>query len=75
MSSLIKSLFKFIWKSKCDKVRREIITLDFLKGGLKMVNIANFMASIKCSWIKKLTQGYKHWMDFVLAINGTYFAK
>lgn len=62
--SLSKSLYEFIWNSKCDKVKREIVTLDYLKGGLKMVNISNFMASLKCLWIKKLTQGYKPWMDF-----------
>lgn len=54
ISSLIKSLFEFIWKSKCDKVKKEIVTL-VLKGGLEMVNISNFMASFKYSWIKKLT--------------------
>lgn len=39
--SLIRGLFEFIWKSKCDKVKREVVSFDFLKGGLKMVNIAN----------------------------------
>lgn len=62
--SLSKSLFELIWNSKCNKVKREIVTLDYLKGGLKMINISNFMASLKCSWIKTLTQGYKPWMDF-----------
>lgn len=64
ISFLIKSLFEFIWKSKCDKVKKEIVTLGYLKGGLTMVNISSFMAALKCSWIKKLTQGYKPGMDF-----------
>lgn len=64
ISSLIRSLFKFIWKSKCDKVKREIVTLDYQKNGFKMVNITNFMTSLKCSWIKKLSHGYKPWMNF-----------
>lgn len=75
ISSLIKSQFEYILKSKCDKVNREIGTLDYLKGGLKMVNISNFIASLQCSWIKKLTQGYKPWMNFFLSkINGNDFA-
>ena len=75
VTSLIKKLFEFIWKSRCDKVKREIVTQNFLKGGLKMVNIHNFIASLKCTWIKKLTQCHKPWMDIFKEINGNNFQK
>ena len=52
-----------------------IVIQDFLKGGLKIVNIANFIASLKYSWIKKLTQCHKPWMDNFNAINGIEFEK
>lgn len=57
-------------KSKCDKVNREIFSNGFLKGVFKIINVTFFMAYLKCSWIKKSTQCYKQWMDFILAING-----
>lgn len=41
------------------KLRDKFVSLDYLKGGFKTINIINFMTSLKCSRIKKLTQGYK----------------
>lgn len=40
-----------------------------------MMNIINFMASFKWSWIKKLTQGYKPGMDLFLLIDDNDFGK
>ena len=54
--SLCRNIFQFIWKSNCNKVKRQIVTQDFLKGGLKMLDINNFTASLKCTWIKKGNQ-------------------
>lgn len=39
-----------------------------------MMNIINFMASFKWSWIKK-TQGYKPGMDLFLLIDDNDFGK
>jgi hypothetical protein len=71
ISSLCKDIFEFIWKSKCDKVKRSIVTQDYQSGGLKMVNIDNFITSLKCSWVKRLvTTNDKPWLDIFLAVNG-----
>ena len=40
-----------------------------------MVNIRNFIASLKCTWIKKLTQRHNPWMDIFKEINGNDFQK
>lgn len=40
-----------------------------------MMNIINFMASFKWSWIKKLIQGYKPGMDLFLLIDDNDFGK
>ena len=49
VTALIKYLFERIWKSRCDKVKREIVTQNCLQLVLKMVNITNFTASLKCT--------------------------
>jgi hypothetical protein len=45
--------------SQTDKVKRQIVTQDYLKGGLKMVEIIFFFISLKCTWIKRLTNSHK----------------
>lgn len=38
-----------------------------------MVDINNFITSLKCSWIKRLTKAHKPWMDFLFTIYGNDF--
>jgi exonuclease III len=76
ISSLCRDIFEFIWKSKCDRVKRSVVTQDHQSGGLKMVNIDNFIKSLKCSWMKRLvTTNDKPWMDIFFAINGSDVVK
>lgn len=75
LSSLNRAIFKFLWKSKVDKVKRQIVTQDYTKGGLRMLDVYNFVSSLKCSWIKRLTLKPKPWMDIFLEINGKDVAK
>ena len=64
--------FQFLWKSKKrNKVKRQIVTQEMLKGGLKMLDTYNFVCSLKCSWIKTLTLHYKPWMDIFIAMNSS----
>ena len=70
IASLCEDVFEFIWKAKCDKVKRVVVTKDYYCGVLKMVNIDNFIKSLKCSWIKKFTASNQPWKDIFLAIHG-----
>ena len=36
------------------KIKRNILRNDFKDGGLKNVDIEHKIASLKCSWIKRL---------------------
>lgn len=67
---LNNEFFRFVWKSKCDKVKRSIVTQNFCTGGLKMLNFKNFIISLKCSWIKRVVQGGQSWMSIFKAIFG-----
>lgn len=43
ISSLNNLFYEFIWSSKMDKVKRQQVTQDYLKGGIKMLDIINFL--------------------------------
>lgn len=47
-------MFNFLWKSKVDKIKRKQITQEYSDGGLKMIEINNYIQSLKSSWIRRL---------------------
>lgn len=63
--------YNFLWKSKRNKVKRQIVTQEILKGCLEMLDINNFVCSSKCSYIKMLTLNYKPRMCISIVINGS----
>ena len=53
--NLSKKLYKFVWDDKLEKIKKEkILSKSKVNGGLKMPNIANFIYSLKCSWIRRI---------------------
>ena len=50
---------RFIWPSK-PKIKNEAISSDFKDGGLKNVDINKKIASLQCSWIKRLKDDSFH---------------
>ena len=49
-------MFNFIWDGKPDKIKRDTLMQDYGQGGLKMIDIENFILSLKVSWVKRLLQ-------------------
>ena len=53
-------MFSFIWKKKYsnqkafEKVKRKIMTQDYDKGGLKMIDMITFQKSLLLAWIPKI---------------------
>lgn len=70
ISMLTRELFKFIWGSQCDKVKRSTVTQIYTAGGLNMVDLKIFLVSLKCSWIKRLVSGGQDWIDIFESIYG-----
>ena len=58
-------MFEFLWNSKADKVKRNVITQDYFSGSLKMVDITSFIISLTCT-----CNSNKPWMDMFFAYNG-----
>lgn len=54
VKDLNEILFNFLWKSKVDKIKRKQITQEYSNGGLKMIEINNYIQSLKSSWIRRL---------------------
>ena len=57
LNDLNKLLFNFIWDGKPDKIKREQICTNKLKGGLNMTKIYNFEKSLKLNWLKQIFTG------------------
>ena len=51
-----KMMYDFIWDGKPDKIKWEILTSDYDKGGLRMIDIEKFIWSLKISWVKRILQ-------------------
>lgn len=47
-------IYNFIWNGKRDKIKRSTLSTEYKKGGLKMIDIDNFIKSIHIGWITKL---------------------
>lgn len=57
--------FKFVWGNKPDKLRRKIMIQNYEDGGLKMVEVNNFIKSIKLTWIRRTIGSYKKYFIFL----------
>jgi len=44
-------LFAFIWQTKVEKVKRKIMTRQFDKGGVNMIDLQNQKSSFRLRWL------------------------
>ena len=49
--------FKFIWDGKPDKVKRNTMIDNFEMGGLNMIDIGSYFASLRASWVSIFVSG------------------
>jgi hypothetical protein len=49
--------FKFIWDGKPDKVKRNTTIGNFEMGGLNMIDIGSYFASLRASWVSRFVIG------------------
>ena len=47
-------MFDVLWNNKPEKIKRKLITKQYDKRGLKMLDVDKFLISLKSSWIKRL---------------------
>lgn len=52
-----KKLFAdFLWDGKKDKIKRKSVYRAFGQGGLKMVNIHEYLSAMKRNWLRRVFQ-------------------
>ena len=56
--SFVKTLnsifYNFLWNNKPDKIKRETMCSSYTGGGLEMININEFIKSLKVCWIWRI---------------------
>ena len=54
LENINKLFFQFLWNMKPDKIKQNYLCMNYLDGGLKMVNIYDFVKSLKLTWVKRI---------------------
>ena len=47
-------IFKFIWDDKVDKIKRSLLYQDCKNGGLRLINLENFITALKAGCMKRI---------------------
>ena len=55
--------FKFLWNDCPDRIRRQVVTQAYAKGGLKMIDIDVYISSLKLSSIRRFFQSNANWQS------------
>ena len=54
IKTLQNMCFSFLWKNGPDKIKRTVTMQGYEKGGLRMIDISQFINALKISWIRRL---------------------
>ena len=79
ITDLKRTMNKFIWNSKVNKVSHNTAIKEYEEGGIKMIDIESFLTSIKASWVKRLVDDNNRgdwkmkYLDILNKIGGEYF--
>ena len=65
LQKLNTELFHFLWNSKVDKIKREIVIKKHSEGGLNMVHIQSFIDSLKLTWVRRLFSSNSKWQAII----------
>ena len=73
-------LFKFVWKSGRDKIKRRTLISDYKNGGLRMPHIETLIKTQRIMCMKKYLDGYKStWKvfldNYLLEFGGSFLLK
>ncbi len=61
-----KSIFKFIWNNKPEKIKRDVMKLPKMKGGMSVPDVLIKNESLKIAWINKFLKSDNSWKVFAL---------
>jgi len=75
------SIFKFIWKEKQDKIKREVLYQDYERGCLRVTHVETLCKALRLAWIQRFLKrdswGTENWKvipcSFFKKYGGLYF--
>ena len=53
LKELQKILFEFVWNKKPDKINRKTMCQSYEAGGMKMMDVKDFLSALKITWLKR----------------------
>ena len=65
MKRLNNMFYNFLWSGKPEKIKRIILTQDYNNGGLRMVDLENFIYSMKITWIRRYIHQPKTYFSMI----------
>ena len=66
INQINKLFYNFLWGDKPDKIKRSVLKLKFLEGGLGMVDVELFDKALKLTWIRKIFVHRSRWKSLLL---------
>jgi hypothetical protein len=54
LDELQNVMFKFLWNDKRAKIKKSVVCKPYVDGGLSMVDVYTYVASLKISWLNKI---------------------
>ena len=58
-------IFKFIWKDKQDKIKREVLYQDYERGGLRVTHVETLCKALRLAWIQRFLKGKSSHVPFL----------
>ena len=66
-------MFNFLWNNKSDKIKREIMFLDYAEGGIRVPKVNTMFKALKLAWIPRLLRDFdcnsEAWRSFQMPIS------
>ena len=68
-------IFKFIWKDKQDKIKREVLYQDYERGGLRVTHVETLCKALRLAWIQRFLKGDSRRTESWKVIPCSFFKK
>jgi exonuclease III len=54
LKELDKMFFDFLWSGRSHKIKKSVVCKDYNDGGLRMINVFDFLSTLKISWLRRI---------------------
>ena len=73
--SIKNLIFNFIWNKKPDRIKRDVMTQDYVDGGLRVPNVEFLFKALNLAWISRLLLSDDNFPATWKSIADHFFAK